>query len=87
MLPWLQAFSNRLRAQLLIEGFRDGFWLPTFSGQGCKLVNNLKSVENFTDVVLEKINNEVRECKMEGPFISLPFINFKISPLCIVPKK
>lgn len=87
MLPWLQAFPDKLRAQLLIEGFRDVFLLPTFSGQGCTLVNNFKSVENFSDIVVEKIHKEVKEGRMEGPFSSSPFHNFRISLLGIIPKK
>lgn len=76
MLPWLQAFPDKLRAQLLIEGFRDVFLLPTFSGQVCTLVNNLKSVENVADIVFEKIRKEVKEGRMKGPFSSPPVINF-----------
>lgn len=87
MLPWLRIFTDKLKAQLLIEGFRDGFSLPVFSGKGCTLVNNLKSVDQFSDVVYAKILKEIMEGRVAGPFSSPPFSNFRISPLGIVPKK
>lgn len=87
MLPWLRMFPDKLTAQLLIEGFSDGFWLPKFSGIGCTLVNNLKSVDQFSDVVYSKIFKEISDGRIAGPFSSPPFENFRISPLGIVPKK
>lgn len=44
MLPWLRAIPDKLTAQLLTEGFQDGFLLPLFLGQGCTLLQKLKSV-------------------------------------------
>ena len=87
MLPWLRVFPDRSRARLLLEGFRDGFLLPPFSGTGCHLVNNLKSISQFPDIVSDKIATEILEGRVSGPFNSPPFPNFRVSPLGIVPKK
>lgn len=87
ILPWLLSYPDRQKAHVLINGFKDGFILPTFLEQGCKLVSNLKSVDDMHEVVREKILKEIQEGRFEGHFSSPPFINFRISPLDIVPKK
>lgn len=87
MLPWLLIYPDRERASLLIDGFKEGFSLPAFSGEGCHPVRNLKSVDRFREVVREKIIKEIREGRVAGPFIDPPFKDFRISPLGIVPKK
>lgn len=47
MLPWLQIFPDRWKAQLLTKGFRDGFRLLQYKGSGCNIVRNLKSVDRI----------------------------------------
>ena len=44
-------------------------------------------MDRFPEVVRKKILKEVREGRVAGPFASPPFVNFRISPLGIVPKK
>lgn len=81
MRPWLDLYPNREKALLLIEGFLCGFPLPFFSGTGCTVVENLKSVQRFPEVVREKVFKEIAEGRMAGPFSLPPFHNFRISPI------
>lgn len=80
-------YPNQQKASLLIKGFSEGFNLPPFEGLGCSLNNNLKSANEFHNVVREKLTKEVRAGRMEGPFESPPFLNFRVSPVGVVPKK
>lgn len=57
------------------------------SGNGCNMVENLKSVNLFHHIVKEKLNKEVSKGRMAGPFKNPPFINFRILPLGIIQKK
>lgn len=51
------------------------------------MVGNLKSVENFLQIVREKIFSEIEEGRISGPFERPPFVNFHILPLGVVPKR
>lgn len=64
-----------------------GFHVPTYPGPGCFIVSNAKSVDLRKDIVKSKINAEIAEGRIEGPFSSPPFTDFRLSPLAIVPKK
>lgn len=74
-------------AQLLTEGFDTGFRLPSFRGSSCTLVKNLKSVDDLAPIVREKINKELQEGRISGPFNAPPFPDFRLSPLGVIPKK
>lgn len=87
MRPWLDLYPSREKALLLIEGFSFGFPLPSFTGSGCTIVDNLKSVRQFPEVVREKVSKEIAEGRMAGPFKFPPFSDFRISPLGVVPKR
>lgn len=87
MYHWLMLYPDQEKAQLLIEGFSSGFKLPIFSGLGCQLSKNLKSVLIHTDIVRDKLIKEISANRVAGPFISPPFMNFRVSPLGLVPKK
>lgn len=86
MHPWLVRYPNREKACFLINGFTNGFPLPSFSGEGCSVVGNLKSVEVYPQVVREKIFKEIEWGRVKGSFEYPPFKNFCISPLGVVPK-
>lgn len=64
-----------------------GFPLPVFKGIGCKLVSNLKSVLQFPHIVKVKLDKEIKEGRIAGPFNYPPFKNFRVSPLGIISKK
>lgn len=87
MHPWLVRYSNKDKAYLLIEGFTNGFPLPSFLGEGCIVVDNLKSVDIYSQVVRNKVFKEIGEGRVEGPFVHLPFRNVCILPLGVVPKR
>lgn len=44
-------------------------------------------MDAFEDFVREKINNEIKENRIAGPFEKPPFSDFRISPLGILHKK
>lgn len=87
MRPWLERYPDRERAQLLPSGVLNCFPLPAFWGEGCVVVENLKSVHQFLQMVYEKIAKEIAEGRVAGPFLVPPFSNFHISPFGVVPKK
>lgn len=59
MHPWLMFYPDKGKAQLLIEGFSTGFKLPIFTGSGCQLSNNLKSVSLHTDILRNKLMKSI----------------------------
>ncbi|KAM4034613.1 LOW QUALITY PROTEIN: uncharacterized protein ACNLHF_021274 [Anomaloglossus baeobatrachus] len=48
---------------------------------------NLKSATEFHHVLLQKLESELSEGRIRGPFSSPPFFNLRVSPLGVVPKK
>lgn len=87
LLPWLVTYPDRAKAEMLLQGFKVGFHVPTYPGPGCFIVSNAKSVDLRKDIVKSKINAEIAEGRIAGPFSSPPFTDFRLSPLAIVPKK
>lgn len=57
MLQWLGKYPNKEKASFLTHGFYSGFPLPSFQGEGCLLVKNLKSVSKAPDIVWKKLQN------------------------------
>lgn len=87
LLPWLGAYPDRQKAELLLNGFKVGFLVPEFTGSGCSWVDNAKSVVIRKEIVRSKLEAEISLGRIAGPFPSPPFPNFRLSPLAIVPKK
>ncbi|KAM4031880.1 uncharacterized protein ACNLHF_019256 [Anomaloglossus baeobatrachus] len=56
-------------------------------GQDPSFAQNLKSANDFHHVLLQKLENELSEGRIRGPFSSPPFFNLRVSPLGVVPKK
>ena len=71
----------------LIDGFEFGFHLGFHGTQKTHLSKNLKSALENIEVVTEKINLEVKQGRLAGPFKDLPLKNFRASPIGLVPKK
>lgn len=69
MRPWLDSYPNK-KACFLIEGFANGFPLPTFLGEGCKVVGNFKVCGSVSppQVVRDKLCKELAE----GRFCYVP---------------
>lgn len=77
MHPWLMLYPDKEKAQLLIEGFSTGFKLPIFTGPGCQVSKNLKSVSLNSEIVREKLIKEISANRIAGPFLSPPFNNLE----------
>lgn len=73
MLPWLKAYPNRPMADLLTDGFTQGFFVPEFTGSGCTWVENLKSVNISKDIVQAKLVKELVDGRIAVPFPHPPF--------------
>ena len=84
---WLKGYPCRADADYLLKGFRFGFRIPASGKRSACWAKNLSSVKGMEDVVQRKINKEVSEGRVLGPFSEPPIRNLRISPLGIVPKK
>ncbi|XP_073419122.1 uncharacterized protein [Dendrobates tinctorius] len=85
--PWLSLYPKKVAAQQLYDGFKYGFFIPFKFNRTPTSAKNLQSAREFPEILQQKIIKEVELGRMAGPFQSLPFKNFRISPLGIVPKK
>ena len=74
-------------ASVLLNGFKSGFSIH-YSGpiksMECK---NLKSVNQNPDIVRKKLDKELLEDRIAGPFPMAPFDNFRVSLIGLVEKK
>lgn len=87
MAPWLEWYPDKAKSDLILYGFKMGFHVPAFSGEGCLWVANLESVATHPDIVKNKILSELEAGRISGPFDFPPFKNVKLSQLGLVPKK
>lgn len=56
--------------------FHRAFPYPPFTGVGCTVVTNLKSVTTFPQVVRDKVWKEIAKGRVEGPFRDPPAQEF-----------
>ncbi|XP_062587810.1 uncharacterized protein LOC134249476 [Saccostrea cucullata] len=83
---WLKGY-DRNKQKYLVEGFKVGFKIP-FEGQRIfRESDNLKSAKDNLDILKQKIQIEIDNHRVAGPFKEIPFQNFQSSPLDLVPKK
>lgn len=86
----LKAFLSgydQLATEYLVNGFKEGFRLNFEGPRGFQDCSNLKSANDDPNNVELKLNKEILLGRIEGPFDQQPFVNLKISPLGLVPKK
>ena len=83
----LEHYPKREDAEYLQLGFKYGFRIPALGLKRAFMAKILKSIKGMEGTVLEKINKEVREGRVLGPFQEPPIDNLRVSPLGIVPKK
>lgn len=82
---WLKGYDGEKR-KFLVEGFTVGFRI-LFTGQrSCRLSGNATSVSKNLDILKQKIQIEIDNYRVAGPFKVIPFQNFQSSPLGLVPK-
>ena len=72
---------------LLIKGFTEGFRIHFTGTSSSRIPNNLLSAYEHPDIVQNKLNKELQENRLVGPFRSPPFAKFHVSPIGVVPKK
>lgn len=84
---FLGRYPDRKAAQLLDEGFAEGFRIPCNLEVVPPVSRNLRSAMQHSNAVSEKLLKEVALGCMGGPFPSAPFADLVVSPLGIVPKK
>jgi len=74
-------------ADFLVSGFLRGFSI-NFKGSISETVSkNLSSALEQPDVVDVKLTKEIEASRIAGPFDRVPFPEFRVSPLGVVPKK
>ena len=78
---------NSPDAAFLLDGFLHGFSLQYQGPRLQRDAPNLKSARINPEIVQQKIDKEVREGRVAGPFQNRPFPNLIVSPLGLVPKK
>ncbi len=72
---------------MLIEGFTNGFPLHFQGQERSEEYPNHASFRNNPIEARGKIMREIQKGRVEGPFTTPPFANFRVSPLGLVPKK
>ena len=72
---------------LLIKGFTEGFRIHFTGTSSSRIPKNLLSAYEHPDIVQNKLNKELQENRLAGPFRSPPFAKFHVSPIGVVPKK
>ena len=65
---WLKAYSDQEAAELLRQGFEKGFRLGYQGPRVRRWADNLKSTNAHWDIVQGKLDKEVKEGRMAGPF-------------------
>ncbi|KAJ1217749.1 hypothetical protein NDU88_005339 [Pleurodeles waltl] len=87
LLHWLRVYPDTDTVLKLEWGFREGFRVGYQGPRHRRWVENLQSAKVMPEVVLEKVQKEVGEGRIAGPFYRWPLENLIISPLGVVPKK
>lgn len=82
----LQSYPSSDKTDI-IQGFKFGFPLHYTGQRQFRMSKNLKSANKYPEVVRTKIEKELSEGRIGGPFSFLPMPNLRISPLGLVPKK
>lgn len=87
MVPFLSEYPDPAAALKIYNGFKFGFSLSYEGPIKSFDAKNLSSAAQFPAIVLDKIDKEVKAGRVEGPFLTPPFPNFRVSPLGLVKKK
>lgn len=71
----------------LYSGFKFGFSLHFKGARVSFFANNLVSAQENPQIVSAKLFKECQADRLAGPFDHPPFVQFRVSPLGVVPKK
>ena len=78
---------NNFQTNYLITGFKEGFKISFKGNPPCLKPKNLKSAYDHPEVIEKKIESELLNNRIEGPFDKPPFQLFAMSPIGVVEKK
>lgn len=81
------SYYPKLKASFLLDGFMNGFRLNYVGPRMPTQSKNLKSATSRPEITQQKINKEVAEGRVAGPFSYPPLATLRISPLGLVEKK
>lgn len=86
---WLKGYDGEKR-KVLVEGFKVGFRIPFAGQRSCRLSGNATctsvTCNKNLDILKQKIQIEIDNHGVAGPFQVIPFQNFQSSPLGLVQK-
>lgn len=83
----LRGYPDQATASYLLQGFKFGFFIP-FQGLRIPVMSeNLWSVNGLGDIARAKLDKEVQEGRVLGPFAKPPVLNLRVLLLGVVPKK
>jgi hypothetical protein len=83
----LKNYPIQADANMLLDGFTNGFKLYYHGPRMSLDTTNLKSVLFNTDVAISKVKTEILEGRIAGPFNARHIYNLRCSPIGLVPKK
>jgi hypothetical protein len=84
---FLKPYPNRKVAQILLHGFLNGFKVNYDGPRVSNDCNNLISARDHESQLEETKLKEVVAGRIAGPFNHKPFVNLRLSPIGLVPKK
>lgn len=79
-------YPNRVVANILIQGFSQGFKLHYHGPRLSTQCNNLKSADDHPEELKGKIYKEIQMGRQQGPYTQIPVSNLRLSPIGLVPK-
>ncbi|KAK6172556.1 hypothetical protein SNE40_016187 [Patella caerulea] len=78
---------DQAKKTYILNGFREGFFLEYNGPRRAQSCPNLKSALENPSCVQSKLEHEIMSGRIKGPYCTAPFVNLKLSPLGLVPKK
>jgi hypothetical protein len=84
---YLVNYPDQRSATELLMGFQNGFILQYIGPRVTTDCNNLKSLHSLHAEAMYTVNKEISMGRVAGPFICMPLMNLRLSPMGMVPKK